>query len=226
MLPTRELPTALRLPLYERGLSPLDLGLARLLRFDLGERTLFFAEGLRGMMHGVAARFTSPSPGGAEKTQQFVDAWMLAALADYVTPITPEEPVVRMMAATVRMATARGVPVVVIGSPVPWTALATHGWWDAQAFADRFTTLGAVVTESGGRFLDLHTALGPDGFSDTAGHFTPAGVERIAELVTPVVRDLLRQHAVPVAQAPESVFGMVTAGSQPRRRVPRPRSAS
>jgi hypothetical protein len=192
-LPTDELPTALGLPLHERGLSVPTLLLARLLRFETGERALYLGEGLRHLAQQALDRaHVADTPPAAPDLRV---RWELAALGDYDATISRREPVVRMMEATVRMAVRRGVPTVVIGSPIPSAALAAHALWNADADAERFRTLAQAVTDAGGRFVDLHLALAPDEFSDMAGHYTPAGIDHMARLLVPIVRAAVERGA-------------------------------
>jgi hypothetical protein len=56
-----------------------------------------------------------------------------------------------------------------------------------------FDTLGAIVEEAGGMFLDLHALLPATELADYAGHFKPAGALHVSHAVFPFVREALRR---------------------------------
>jgi hypothetical protein len=64
-----------------------------------------------------------------------------------------------------------------------------------------------AVEAEGGMFLDLHEALGSDGFQDKGGHTNDFGTRRLALLVEPVVRRILEERvrrAAPAGSGPRA----------------------
>jgi hypothetical protein len=192
MVPTAELPRAALLPFAARRLSIARLMLARLLRLDAGEQALFFFEGLRSLYQDAPAW----KPLGPREPPLRIDPREVAtAVKAYDIPVSRLSPLVRMMGATVRMASDRGTEVLVIGIPIPHETLRKRWRYDEAVYARRFAVLRAVVEENGGRFLDLHEALETREFADVGGHYNPDGVAHMASLVEPEVLKILEQVA-------------------------------
>ncbi len=194
MVPAAELPRVLVLPWQARGLSPARVLLARLLRTGLVERVLYRAEGLRAMFGLLPARDALgpaiPARSVRARQREFF-AFTRANLEHYTTPLGRRNPVLRMMAATVRLASEHGVRVLVVGIPIPYEALERIAAWDAPRYAARFALLRTVVEGNGGVFLDLHTALPRSEFRDTGGHYTAEGAWRLAALLEPAIKQRL-----------------------------------
>jgi hypothetical protein len=76
-----------------------------------------------------------------------------------------------------------------------------RGIHDPAVYAERFAVLRAVVEENGGLFLDLHETLLRREFSDPVGHVSEAGARHMAELVGPVVLEILERGSCPLADA-------------------------
>jgi hypothetical protein len=206
MIPARELPRAMTLPLYDRGITIPRLLVSRTLRFGAGERAAYFFEGLRStFQHADFWAVLGPrAPSWDVATGlRAVGRFRPVVLSHYDVPVSPRLPIVRMVGATVDMAVRHGVPAVVIGSPIPVEALREQVGYDAAVYARRFAVLRQVVEAAGGTFLDLHEALGADEFADTGGHYNERGVRRLGALVEPVVLSTLRRASArePVARA-------------------------
>lgn len=191
LIPTPELPHALRLPFAVRGVSIPRLLLARLLRYQPIERFFYFLEGA----HTLAAEAQIPWLGPNELEHPGSAFRMIGiALAASDVPITRRHPTVRMMEATVRLAHEAGVRVIVIGTPLPFENMRDTVGYDAAVYDARFAVLRSVVEKAGGVFLDLHQELRKDMFIDAVGHFSVAGAQQLAERVRPVVAQELLRH--------------------------------
>jgi hypothetical protein len=194
MIPASELPTAVMLPLPEKGISVPRLFLLRTLRLAPIERAVYLLEGLRSRFQD-AAWWDVLGP----RTVVWDVTTAMRALPEtvpnmlraYDVPVGPRHAMVRMMGATVRMAARRGVPVLVVGSPIPYEHLREAGLYDPEVYARRFAAMRDVVEAAGGEFLDLHESLPAGEFRDNGGHYTEAGTRRLATLIEPVVRRLL-----------------------------------
>ncbi len=200
LIPASELLRAARLPLQDRDLSLPRLLLLRLLRHPATAEWIYFFEGLRLALweapfwsrFGETAR--PPPPAEWDPLREVpLDRLMLMK---YNRPIHPDHPVVQMMEATVEMASRRGVPVLVIASPLPYTEFAEDGWYDPAVFGARIDVLRQAVERGGGTFLDLHRLVPGDGFFDFMGHFNASGHARIARRLEPEIRARVeRSHA-------------------------------
>jgi hypothetical protein len=109
----------------------------------------------------------------------------------YDQPITPRQPIVQFMAASVSEISAAGARALVVVTPIPYTWLAKVRHCDPRVFAVRIAVLRRAVEAEGGTLLDLHDALEPSFFHDRAGRFTAAGQDQMARLVGSVVSRLL-----------------------------------
>jgi hypothetical protein len=191
MIPTAELPRALRLPFSARGVSMPRLLLIRLLRYQTIERFFYFLEGAHKLVAEAEVPWLGPNdidrPGGGFR------AIGIALKASDIS-VSPDHPTVRLMAATVRMAREAGVRVVVVGTPLPFEGMGDAVGYDPALYAARFAVLREAVEGAGGVFVDLHEALPRDGFVDPVGHFTVAGAGKLAERIRPVVADELRRY--------------------------------
>jgi hypothetical protein len=198
LLPTRELPRAAALPLYERGLTLPRLLLSRTLRWDAGGRTRDAFLGLRdGFQH---MRFWAEL-GPEDERRSWVQSMHMVqfggdeALRAYDVPLSPRHAQVRMAAATVAMATRAGIPALVIATPIPWELLAKRGWYDPAVYARRLGVLRDAVEGAGGTFLDLHRELFEGEFRDRSGHFNPQGTMHLARLLAPTIAGRLAPGA-------------------------------
>jgi hypothetical protein len=190
LIPARELPRAFALPLYDRGITVPRLLLSRTLLFRPVERGMYFLEGLRSSFdHAAFREVLGPRAQRWDVTTGMRAVGKMApnVLASYDVAVSPRLPIVRMIAATVDMAVRHGVPVLVVGSPIPAAALRAAGRYDDALYAQRFEVLREVVQQAGGTFLDLHDALSAEEFKDTGGHYNERGVRRLGTLVEPVI---------------------------------------
>jgi len=189
MLPTRELPRAMLLPLHERGITLPGLLLARFQRGEAGEQMLRLYDGLRaGLAEGAWTHWIVP----AEDPVDLAGAsFRRGHFERYAEGIHRGSPVVRMLAATVERASRRGVPSVVLVNPIPVARLRRAGLYDEAAFSQRIEMLRAVTESAGGSLVDLHTLLGPREFADELGHTSPNGSRQIARVLEGRVRSAL-----------------------------------
>lgn len=187
LLPTAELPKALGLPLAERGLTIPRLLLTRSLRFEEGERALYFLEGARALVADAAWRGANEPPRRAPRLRL-----VTLALAASDVPVTRGHPAVRMLAASAARACEAGISVIVVATPIPFEAMRGSVGYEPALYAARFAAIGAAVEEEGAIFLDLHEALPAAAFVDPVGHFGADGAERLADLIEPVLYRELR----------------------------------
>jgi len=196
-LPPAELPRAIWLPLHERGLSPIPLLALQALRFDPAERAFLGLDGARKLLDerdsfGLLVRRVNWLQEMIDDGEPKQPATQENLLQAYDMRLHARQGTVRMMAAAVRMAVRRDTPVLVVASPIPHRLLAERGWYAPE----NFDLLRRVVETKGGRFLDLHDALDTEHFSDVTGHYSREGAQRMAELLAPVVAEMLQRSAL------------------------------
>jgi hypothetical protein len=191
MIPTAELPRAVRLPFAARGVSVPRLLLIRLLRYQTIERFFYFLEGA----HTLVAEAEIPWLGPKEFVNP-VGGWVALgiSLAASNVSVSPRQPTVQLMAATIRLAREAGVHVVIVGTPLPYEEMRDSVGYDTAVYDARFKVLRDVVEEAGGVFVDLHEALPRQEFSDPVGHFTVPGARRLADQIRPVVAAELQRY--------------------------------
>lgn len=190
-IPAAELWRTLALPISNQITLSRLLGY-RLLRTRTGEQAFFFAEGVRTMFQ--EAKFWSFLPGAEVPAKVSADDWLQLDRAleanfheAFGAAIDRSHPLARMLQAAVAMCTRRGVPALVVASPIPVEKLALRGHYPAQIYRERMAVLGTMVREAGGEFVDLHDRLPDAGFRDFTGHFSPAGNQQLAQIVEPLV---------------------------------------
>lgn len=204
MIPGSELAATLALPLHEQGVSLPRLLLLRLLRLAPVEEGVYLLEGLRSRFQEAAwwnvLGLRRPIWDVTTGMRALADT-LPNVLRTYDVPVGPRHALVRMMAGAVRMASRRGVPTLVIASPIPYEPLRNLGWYDPEVYARRFAAMRNAVEAEGGTFLDLHEALASDGFRDNGGHYNELGTQRLATQIEPVVRRMLEEQAGRAAPA-------------------------
>jgi hypothetical protein len=154
--------------------------LARLLRYESLERALYLVDGSRALLAEAEVPWLGPN--------RFTHPMLNVRAAELLlrgsdVPITRNQPTVRMLDATVRMARRRGVRVIVLGYPVPRTTIG----YDPGVYDWRFALLRDVVERAGGAFVDLHEAVPDAMLADPVGHLTSEGAKLLAERLRPVV---------------------------------------
>lgn len=184
MIPPADLPSAVGLPFAIRGLTLPRLVLAQLLRDDRFERLLYVVDGARARVSEADVPWLGPNRSAPENNALRA---LFIALRGSDVPIGPDHPMVRMMAATVRLARRDGVRVVVVGTPIPFERMTGIVGYDPDLYRVRFALLGDAVEQAGGVFVDLHEALPAAMFEDAVGHFTPDGAALLAERLRPIV---------------------------------------
>ncbi len=183
-IPLSEFGRAIWLPWHHRQVTIPRILLAKSLIFPEIERAFHLYEGLRQMFRDEL--YSTPLKLG------FSDRFGRRSymFAKYAQPV--QRPVIDMLAATVDMAVRRGTRVLVVMTPIPIEVLRENDMYTPRT-VEQVEEVGHAVEGAGGIFVDLHDALGRDGFRDTAGHFTEAGARRVAELLEPTVRAQLAE---------------------------------
>lgn len=191
-LPPGELWRAFALPWHAAGISIPRLLLARSLAWQPVETVIYFLEGLRQLFRDEI--YSSRRP------LTFWDRGRTSArgMRRLMAPIDEHSPPVAMLAATVELAVRHGIPTTVILSPVRPLAHTLDGANSGPRLPERIKAVGRAVTAAGGRFVDLHAALGAEMFRDFGGHFTASGTTRMARALEPHV-----WQAVMIARASE-----------------------
>ena len=183
LVPTSELGCAVRLPFGTCGVTLPRLLLARSLRWDAVERALLVVDGARALVSEARLDSSGARP---SSLQAGLDE-ARRALRGSDVPIASDHPMVRLMEATVALARAVGVRVVVVGTPIPFEAMQRTVGYDPAVYRTRFETLRAAVEQADGVFVDLHEELSTAQFVDRVGHFAKEGAEVLAERLRPIV---------------------------------------
>lgn len=183
MVPADELPQTALLPLAARGMTIPRLLLARVLRYPWAEDALYMADGAQALVSEAELPWLGPTAAALPNNL----AMMRLGLEASDVPVTRRHPVVRMMAATVRLARRAGVRVIVVGTPIPFEGMQRMLGYDPALYLARFRTLGAAVEEAGGVFVDLHDALAAQYFQDVVGHFDATGARILANRLRPIL---------------------------------------
>ena len=101
----------------------------------------------------------------------------------------PDDPSLRMLAATIRVLREGGAEVLVYTSPANVEHVAAVGAANPAGLDRTLAAVAAVARENGARFVDLHDLLPDAGFRDPGGHLSIAG-----EIDGPMV---LARHLAP-----------------------------
>ena len=190
-LPAAELPRTTYLPLYARDLTLPRMLLDRAVATGGLRRGYLLLEGLRALFQ-ESGRWELVGPRepafSAEQRGRRTFRHLLEA---YDQELTESQPVVRMMGETVALARRGGARSLVIVVPIPHEQLAKEGLYDPLVVWRRVRALRRTVTRNGGCLIDLHAALAPDEFADLAGHYSPRGALHLAQVVKPIVVNML-----------------------------------
>lgn len=188
LLPWNEVPRATMLPFYMHGTTVPRMLLSRLLEEPAVLDAAYFAAGIR-QVAGAAeiwGWFGSNAHSPGIRLAEFAkNVGRMFALYD--TPLSTRTPGIRFLRESVRMATRRGVRVVVLVNPIPWEQMASIAHYDETRFAARIDLLRQLVTEAGGELIDLHHAMTRADFTDGSGHLNVEGHRRMAELLRPSI---------------------------------------
>jgi hypothetical protein len=187
-----ELPRSFLLPLAERQLSPARVLLAQTLGWTPAQQVFLGAEGMR-LLYTEAPFWEVLGP---SKPPPVFNPALREALGDYNIRLTRRQPTVQMLEAAVRVVTESGRTALVVGTPIPYEAMATRSWYDAAVIQQRFDVLREAVEDAGGMFVDLHGLLRQDEFADYGGHFADTGARHVTDAVWPFVREALRRSAL------------------------------
>jgi len=196
LVPIDELPEVLRLPYDRRGVSALQLVLARAMRWKAVAGAALWAQGVRHALDEAPFRDALGSRSLPLLEYKAMSRALAATLGAYVRPVGADDPVVRMIGATVARATRHGARVVVVITPMPVEALRSNGLYDAAADAERVAAVRRATEAAGGTLLDFHLALPADQFSDLGSHFKEKGEETMLQLTGPAVIGALIEAGV------------------------------
>lgn len=198
LIPTSELGKAMVLPFARRGITIPELLLRRCLRFRWAEGAVRNLEGLRVTVRDRLLPDLSRQ--AQESVRERESAVRERALHRYDTRIGPRHAMLKMLAASIELASRRGAMVLVVIAPVPYELLEEHGWYGEERFSRRVSYVQKAVQEEGATVLDLHRALRRSGFRDELGHYSVEGSERLADLVEPTLEMLISRLGGPGAQ--------------------------
>ncbi len=178
-LPAGELPHAMSLPLHEMGLTIPKVLLFRALRWPWVENVFLALDGIRrlardALFGGWLGPLQLPSLVDFSEALEVVNA-------PPAMPFSARTAKVRFLTETVRMASERGVRVLVVLEPLPIDQLRKTGHYDPARLAPRIAVLRAEIERAGGTLVDLHDVIDADGFLDFAGHLNDAGHAEVAD---------------------------------------------
>jgi hypothetical protein len=197
-VPVGELPRLLALPYAFRGMTAPRLLLAHALDVGVGEDAFLLVEGIGPLVEEarwwrLLGAETTTDPRTARR-RAYLDYWRRTVRA-YDTAVDAANPLVRFAAAATDMAVRHGARVAVVVTPVPIVLLTRRGLYERARYAARVDVLRGAIEGAGGVVVDLHEAVGPAGFRDPAGHFTPQGAIRMSRLAWPALAAAADQPA-------------------------------
>lgn len=213
----RELPRAVALPLHERGYSIPGLLSYQLLRVPAIERLYLQAIGARQRFHD--ASFWSWLGEPLRPTSRVALGVRTGELYRYDEPLHGRHPTVAVVGATADAIRREGSRLLAVVTPIPTALLASHGRYDAERYRRRIAVLREEIERAGGTFVDLHDLLPPDAFADHLGHMTPAGSQRVAEVLLPEIHRMLAEEAGLEGPPPELVEVSSRRGKRGGRRA-------
>jgi lysophospholipase L1-like esterase len=200
-LPPSALPRSLVLPWYDRNVSLVRLALTKTLAVPWVEDSFIFAEGLRRLFVDA----WMPAPPAKRSLKKFFTS-VQRMIASYDRPLTPRQPMVRMLGAVVAEICRRGAQPLAVVTPIPPEATRfAGGRAGTDPWISRMRILRGTVEAAGGRFLDLHGLLDASGFRDYGGHLSPRGHALVANAVAPTLFEMLGlppPRPLPVPPAP------------------------
>jgi hypothetical protein len=212
-LSVRQLARAMTLPLADIGLPGPRLLLAQTLRWRPLVDALRLLDAARDRADAARIALGLPPRSGvagavwrANRTVQGrsepVETVERNYLATWREAVHERPETLRMIEATVRLATTHHVRALVVVSPVPVDVLTAAGAWNAAGYAALIERIRGRVARAGGELLDLHDAVGTAGFRHGEGgfnrlsaHLNAIGAAAVSERLIPV---LARQLGVPV----------------------------
>jgi hypothetical protein len=135
------------------------------------------------------------------KTRRFTRAGVRERFGVTLDGVGPDDPVLEMLGALVRVFRERDIPVLVYVDPLnvehlaqvdPVETAETAETAGSPGLERTLESIEAVAREAGAGFADLHDLLPDTGFRDGAGHLsvtrdTPDGPLHVAEALAPVV---------------------------------------
>lgn len=112
-----------------------------------------------------------------------------------------DHPQLRALGSTVGVFERAGIPVVVYVNPVNHEHMDALGILDREGLATTASSIGSVVHENGGAFVDLHDLLPDAAFRDATGHFTVSdefdGPALLSEALAPTLLTKLNARREP-----------------------------
>jgi len=137
----------------------------------------------------IARVFTSPD------IRHYRRDALLEHYGESLAGLDPNQPVIRVLAATVARLREADIEVLVYLAPVEVSWLDAQGVLGREGFARTIAVVKQAVEASGGHFADLHAALPAEAFRDAPGHLAvpPPGEDGLdgpallADLLAPLV---------------------------------------
>lgn len=190
----RELARAITLPFHARQMTLIDVLACPILATPPARTAAHFSDGLR-LLAQDAPVWGEPAPsdlGRENEDRQDADRRLAEVVREeYSRRARAGAPSLRMLQAAIQLATEHGVSVLVVLTPIPIDRLLALGAYDPSEFATQLDVLRDATEAAGGQFLDLHNAIPEDEFRDLSGHFNEAGIEHMADLLEPVLQEMV-----------------------------------
>lgn len=222
LLRPRELPQAIREPLYWWGIT-FDRLLLYVTLWQAGAVDAWHAyrsdqvrtgnglDALRGatqrIWEGLPAdsKVTGMPPLPLSLAERRPDRLNAKVLRELYTPaldgVEADHPAFQLLAVILGQFADKGIPILVYLTPANIEWMRTIGILDERGLARTIRTLRGICDTHGAALLDLHALLPDAGFRDGGGHFAAGdqqdGPLLVAERVAPVVQSLLLPARVP-----------------------------
>ena len=119
--------------------------------------------------------------------------------ADVEEPLTLDESLLALDVLRAGLERAGDVPVLIVNEPIfisdgGNSDLRYNAWYPRWAYDDYRDLLAASAVADGWNYLDLWDDIEPEEFTDSPVHLTPAGTQRLAELLAPALLGHAREH--------------------------------
>jgi hypothetical protein len=132
------------------------------------------------------------------KRKRYRAAFLAEQYGAILSDVSPDHPVLQMLAATLDVLDEAGVPVLVYATPLNVEHMRTEGVIGDGGLGRSMHTVESLVHTHGADYLDLHALLPDKGFRDAPGHFSTLadggfdGTGRVAWWLAERVRAMAR----------------------------------